>query len=173
MSKYQKKICMLGSFGVGKTSLVSRYVHSIFSEEYLTTIGVKIDKKTVHIGDDELTLILWDIAGDDRFDNIQSTYLIGLSGFLLVVDGCRSETLTVARKIYDYNRATLRNVPFLCLINKSDLQAHWEITRDDIESLREQGWQVRLTSAKDGESVEASFLELSELMVGGQTTLSS
>ena len=51
----QKKICMLGGFSVGKTSLVKRYVQSIFSEAYLTTVGVKIDKKTVDLSDRTVT----------------------------------------------------------------------------------------------------------------------
>ena len=57
---------MLGAFGVGKTSLVRRYVESIFSDTYLTTVGVKIDKKTLNVGDEPVTLILWDIAGEDE-----------------------------------------------------------------------------------------------------------
>jgi GTPase SAR1 family protein len=58
----QKKICMLGGFSVGKTSLVKRYVASIFSESYLTTVGVKIDKKTVTLGERVVHLILWRIT---------------------------------------------------------------------------------------------------------------
>ena len=61
----QKKICMLGGFSVGKTSLVKRYVQSVFSETYLTTVGVKIDKKTVDLSDRIVHLILWDLAGED------------------------------------------------------------------------------------------------------------
>ena len=61
----QKKICMLGGFSVGKTSLVRRFVKSIFSETYLTTVGVKIDKKSVALPDKTVDLILWDLAGED------------------------------------------------------------------------------------------------------------
>ena len=57
---------MLGGYCVGKTSLVKRFVHSIFSDKYLSTIGVKVEKKTVHIGDQEVNLLLWDIAGEDE-----------------------------------------------------------------------------------------------------------
>ena len=62
---FQKKVCVLGAFGVGKTSLVRRYVQSIFSDAYLTTVGVKIDKKNLNVGETPVTLILWDIAGED------------------------------------------------------------------------------------------------------------
>ncbi len=57
---------MLGGFGVGKTSLVRRYVQSIFSDTYLTTVGVKIEKKMVNVGAADVALILWDIAGEDE-----------------------------------------------------------------------------------------------------------
>jgi len=63
----QKKICMLGSFSVGKTSLVSRFVSTVFSDKYLTTVGVKIDKKALTVGGEDVTLMLWDIYGEDDF----------------------------------------------------------------------------------------------------------
>ena len=95
----QKKVCMLGGFAVGKTSLVARFVRSIFSEKYLTTVGVKIDKKAVMAGDREVTLVLWDINGQDEFQDVQESYLRGMSGYLLVVDGTRRATLETAAKL--------------------------------------------------------------------------
>jgi GTPase SAR1 family protein len=70
----QKKICMLGGFSVGKTSLVKRYVQSVFSETYLTTVGVKIDKKTVDLPDRSVSLILWDLAGEDDISSLRMSY---------------------------------------------------------------------------------------------------
>jgi nucleoside-triphosphatase THEP1 len=61
----QKKVCMVGTSGVGKTSLVAKFVHSIFSDKYLTAVGVKIDKKTVTVDGNEVMLMIWDLAGDD------------------------------------------------------------------------------------------------------------
>src|SRR6476661_2941267 len=92
----QKKICMIGGFSVGKTSLVRRYVQSIFSEAYLTTVGVKIDKKTVELTDRTVNLILWDLAGEDDIGSLRMTYLRGASGYVLVADGTRRSTLDVA-----------------------------------------------------------------------------
>ena len=80
----QRKICMLGGFSVGKTSLVKRYVQSIFSESYLTTVGVKIDKKTVTLVDREVHLILWDLAGEDDMSSLRMSYLRGSAGYVLV-----------------------------------------------------------------------------------------
>ena len=93
----QKKICMLGGFAVGKTSLVARYVTSLFSEKYLSTVGVKIDKKQVSVDGQDVTLMLWDIYGQDEFQTVQTSQLRGMSGYLLVVDGTRRATLETAR----------------------------------------------------------------------------
>ena len=83
----QKKVCMLGAFSVGKTSLVKRFVQSIFSETYLTTVGVKIDKKNVELSDRIVTLILWDLAGEDDIASLRMSYLRGSAGYVLVADG--------------------------------------------------------------------------------------
>src|ERR1044071_1650162 len=83
---------MIGAFAVGKTSLVARFVKSIFSEKYLTTVGVKIDKKSLSVGDQEMTLILWDLAGEDEFMQVRMSYLRGSAGYFLVADGTRRAT---------------------------------------------------------------------------------
>ena len=93
----QKKVCLLGGFGVGKTSLVRRYVQSIFSDTYLTTVGVKIEKKMVNVGAAEVALILWDIAGEDDITGIRTSYLRGAAGYFLVVDVTRGETLEISQ----------------------------------------------------------------------------
>ena len=76
----QKKLCMLGGFAVGKTSLVKRFVHSVFSDTYLTTVGVKIDKKTVELAGKTVNLILWDLSGEDDLASLRMTYLRGAAG---------------------------------------------------------------------------------------------
>ena len=92
----QKKVCMIGSFGVGKTSLVARFVRSIFSDKYHTTVGVKIDKKIVDVGGQQVTLVLWDIAGEDALTTVRPSQLRGASGYILVVDGLRKSTYETA-----------------------------------------------------------------------------
>ena len=109
----QKKVCVLGAFGVGKTSLVRRYVESIFSDAYLTTVGVKIDKKTLTVGAETVTLILWDIAGEDDVTSIRMSYLRGAAGYFLVADGTRAETLDVASSIQARVASEIGPVPFL------------------------------------------------------------
>ena len=154
----QKKICMLGSFGVGKTSLVSQFVYSIFSEQYLSTIGVRIDRKSVEIDDDnQLNLLVWDLHGDDEFQRVRASYLRGMAGYLLVVDGTRSESLQVALDLQQLAADTAGDVPFVLLINKFDLQSEWNIDQSRIEELEASGWHVRKTSAKSGRMVNESF----------------
>ena len=158
----QKKICMLGAFGVGKTSLVRRFVNTIFSDNYLTTVGVKLDKKTLTVGSETVNLILWDIAGEDDACAVRTTYLRGSAGYVLVVDGTRASTLEVARTIHARAEAEIGKVPFLLLVNKSDLRSEWTIPQSRLDELVALGWTVRPTSAKTGDSVEAAFQEIAE-----------
>jgi small GTP-binding protein len=157
-----QKICMLGSFSVGKTSLVRHFVESIFSEKYHTTIGVKVDKKVVHVNNEDVLLVLWDIYGDDAFQKILMSYLRGMSGYLLVVDGTRRATYDAALALNDKVTQAMGNIPFVLLLNKCDLAEQWEIEADTDKTLAARGWQVLRTSAKTGENVEKAFSQLAQ-----------
>lgn len=166
MNSTKKKICMLGGFAVGKTSLVQRFVNSMFSEDYMTTVGVKIDQKSIQLTDGTtVELVLWDIHGDDDFQSVRDMYLRGMSGYLLVADGTSRSTLTKATRMHDLAGSSVGDVPFILLLNKRDLEAEWEITRNDIAELQSSGWRVIKTSAKTGENVEEAFTELAEMMI--------
>lgn len=159
-------MCMLGAFSVGKTSLVRRYVESVFSDAYLTTVGVKIDKKTVEVNGQPVALILWDIAGEDEVASVRMSYLRGAAGYLLVADGTRAATLEVARSLRARVEAELGPLPFVLLLNKADLVAEWAVTDEALNALRSSGWSMRLTSAKTGAGVEDAFRELALRLVG-------
>jgi small GTP-binding protein len=163
----QKKICMVGSFATGKTSLIARYVYSIFSEKYQTTVGVKIDKKTVNYQDKEVNLILWDLYGEDEFQNVRMSYLRGSSAYLLVVDGTRHHTLEKAFGLQIKVEETIGKVPFILIVNKSDLIDEWEINIDEIDNLIHKGWSVIQTSAKTGRGVEEVFQTIAKKMLEG------
>ena len=156
---------MLGTFAVGKTSLVSRYVHSIFSEDYQTTVGVKIDRKPVTLGDRQVSLILWDLYGDDEFQRLRTSYLRGAAGYLLVCDGTRRSTLDAACLLQKTIEEELGPIPFILLCNKRDLKREWELADDDEERIRRLGWKLMHTSAKTGDNVEAAFLALTRAML--------
>jgi hypothetical protein len=160
----QKKICLLGGFGVGKTSLVARYVHSIFSDKYLTTVGVKIEKKSVVADGVEVDLVIWDIYGQDDFQKVRMSYLRGASGYLLVADGTRRGTLDTALALHDSAESVVPGVPFTLVINKADLAHEWEITDDVLDVLTRRGWRVIRTSAKTGAEVEDAFVTLATAM---------
>ncbi len=156
---------MLGAFAVGKTSLVQRFVNSIFSEKYQTTIGVKIDQKLVKIDDHLVTLMLWDLYGEDDFLKVKPSYLMGSSGYLLVADGTRAKTLEVAISLQKMAREATQDAPFIFIINKTDLNDLWEIDTEAIDQLRESGWEVLLTSAKENFRVEEAFDKLTKMML--------
>ena len=158
----KKKICMVGQFGVGKTSLVRRFVDSIFTERYLSTIGVKIDRKDVTIGTTAVTLMLWDLAGEDDLAQLQVAHLRSASGYILVADGCRAATLKKAIELQDRITQTLGPLPFVVVLNKADLRDQWEI--DTADSVKH-GWPTFETSAKEGSGVEEMFHALAERLL--------
>ncbi len=158
----QKKICMIGATGVGKTSLVRQFVQSIFSEKYHSTIGVKVDKKVVRVEDREVTMMLWDLQGEDDEFKIRPSFLRGSSGYLLVIDLTRYETLEVANLIQRMIETEYGKIPFYVLFNKNDLTEDIEITEEQINNFIGDSGKVMLTSAKTGENVEEAFYKLAK-----------
>ena len=156
---------MLGAFAVGKTSLVQQYVHSIFSEKYQTTLGVKIDKKSLTVDDKDLELILWDLAGEDEFMEVRSSYLRGSAAVMLVADGSREETLDIALQLKHKVDQEVGDIPFILIINKLDLFNVWTIDRMKLNQLESEGWTIIQTSAKESENVEQAFLFLAQKLM--------
>jgi small GTP-binding protein len=161
----RRKVCMLGATGVGKTSLVARFVRSIFSETYRTTIGVTIDKKRVLWEGREVDLILWDLSGEDEFQGVSRSYMRGAGGYLLVIDGTRRATVDTALGLHRVAFEILGGVPRIAVLNKSDLAAAWEIDRASEAGLRGVGCSIVLTSAKTGAGVEEAFSALAREMM--------
>ncbi|MBI1761286.1 MAG: GTP-binding protein [Acidobacteria bacterium] len=160
---HKKKVCLLGAFAVGKTSLVRRYVEAIYSDKYLTTVGVEIKKRTVQVGEHEVYLVIWDLAGEDEFQKVQLSYLRGASGYLLVADGTRRTTLDTAKVLQQRVNDSVGPVPFILLVNKTDLHSEWEIDEAALAEFSAAGWHIVKTSAKSGDNVEAAFQTLAEL----------
>ncbi len=156
----QKKIGLLGAPGVGKTSLVRRFVHTLFDDKYLTTIGVKVDKKIVRVGDADVTLMLWDVAGAEEHFSVPSSYMRGAAGYLLVIDGTRPPTLECAAEIVEQLDRELGPMPFVLVLNKIDLADQWKINDADLAALTGRAHAVIRSSAKTGEGVEQAFMEL-------------
>ena len=156
---------MLGSFAVGKTSLVRRFVESIYSEVYHTTVGVKIDKKLVRHNDTVVTLMLWDLYGEDEFQKLRWSYLRGAAGYLLVADGTRRNTLEKAFALEQRVREEVGEIPFIFVVNKADLFQDWELDPAMEAQLSARNWSVLRSSAKTGENVEEAFSQLTGKML--------
>jgi small GTP-binding protein len=157
---------MLGYFSVGKTSLVSRFVHSVFSEQYLTTIGVKVDKKIVDVNASQIQLMLWDIEGEDKFCSLKKHYLRGMSGYVLVVDITRHNSYEKALEIKARLEENFGVLPHVIALNKNDLVSERDITEEEIEALAIQRSPVVFTSASTGAGVEEMFRLLAGQFLG-------
>ena len=161
-----RKICILGDFAVGKTSLVSCFLHNQFSRKYLTTIGVRVDVKEVSLPDGTpYKLAVWDVAGTDAPTGLFLRYLRGSSGYLLVADGTRAGTLDRALKLREAVESHLDVLPFVGLINKADLAGQQEIDAARLAPLRDANEIWLQSSALSGANVEHAFGLLLRSMV--------
>jgi small GTP-binding protein len=169
VTAYSKKICLLGDFAVGKTSLVRRFVYDLFDDKYISTIGVKVSRKTVAIprADEvvELTLMLWDLAGSEEFTHMRGSYLRGSAGALLVCDLTRPETLDSLKTYADDLLGVSPDAQLILAANKRDL-ADQHLTSAQVEGVAaDLDAPCYLTSAKTGEEVETLFRHLGRLLV--------
>jgi len=165
----QKKVCMLGAFAVGKSSLVRQYVDSIFSETYTTTIGVKIDKKSIRVNDKDTSLLLWDVYGEDSHQTVLPAYLRGMAGYILVTDPSRPNTFKSAISLHQLVQTTLGDKPFVFVLNKADIKDQWstepsELT-DQLQQLKLAAVDTIETSAKEDFGVDEMFMTIAKSLV--------
>ena len=151
---------MVGNFAVGKTSLTQKFVNNVFSDKYLTTIGVKIDSIVI----DQTKLIIWDIAGRDSLTPINTNYLVGATGIVLVADGTRAGTMAALQSLWHTTENRIGRVPVVVALNKRD-HPQWEVSEDQLKLIENNGWTAFETSAKDGSNVQALFAHLASLLV--------
>ena len=159
----QKKICLLGATGVGKTSLVKQYVEGIFSEKYLTSIGVKIDKKQIETDKQSVQFMIWDIEGIDRYCGFQAKYLRGAAAFIIVTDHTRAQSLVEGLEIFEMVK-DVADVPCILAINKTDLPASWHWSESELEEIKHSFSHFFNTSAKTGDGVETMFSYLAQVL---------
>lgn len=156
----RKKVVIVGHFGVGKTSLTKQFVSNMFSEKYLTTIGVNIEKKVVETSKGSMNLILWDIAGEEDLDTIKTSYLKGSHAFLLVTDLTREITYSKIDTDVKYMQGIVGDIPHLIIGNKSDL-----LSKDQINQIKGKFNIDYFSSAKSGENVNEFFSDIAEKLV--------
>lgn len=157
-----KKVILTGSFGVGKTSLFNRFIHQQFSEKYLTTVGVRVNKKTLTVDNEGITLMLWDIAGEISQDKVPVSYFLGTSGIIYVAD--LSRPLTFKNLVNDIKllKELLPDGIIRIVANKADLVSPEQIA--EIAASLSQPWDI-ITSAKTGDNVESLFESLAKKLI--------
>lgn len=170
MMTVSKKVCLLGDFAVGKTSLVRRFVYNAFDDKYISTLGVKVSRKAVVVprADDvvEVVMMLWDLAGSEEFNSVRASYLRGAAGAVLVCDLTRPETLD---SLEAYARDVQQTVPhavnFILAANKTDLADQQRLTRAQVEAVAARlNAPVYTTSARVGAEVDELFRHLATLL---------
>ena len=165
--RFTKKVCLLGDFSVGKTSLIRRFVYDAFTDKYITTVGTKISSKIVKISDEiEVNIMIWDIVGNLFYKTLQLSYFKGSNGGLLVYDITREDTLINLRNWVDRFQKVVGKVPLIFIANKIDLKDQVKFGLKESEDvLREFNSPFFVSSAKTGENVEKIFNTLGKNMV--------
>jgi small GTP-binding protein len=166
-----KKVCLLGDFAVGKTSVVRRFIYNLFDDKYLSTIGVKVSRKVLAVPFDsqvaELTLLLWDLAGGEEFNTVRASYLRGAAGGILVCDLTRAPTLdSLSGYVQELHRAS-PGARVIIAANKADLAGPQSVAQAQVaDAAAHIGAPYYLTSARTGDSVEDLFRHLGRLLIG-------
>lgn len=172
--KLMKKICLLGDGAVGKTSLIRKFVFDRFDDKYIMTFGTKVSKKEVNLtrnGQEyNMVFLIWDILGQRVHNNLHSAYYQGATGAFIVCDTTRKETLDHMDEWIQVFRKVNRDAPVVLLGNKSDLVNEMQFGETELRQLASKyGFKYHLTSAKTGNHVEESFLELGSQVIEHHT----
>ncbi|MDQ1371495.1 MAG: hypothetical protein QG582_409 [Candidatus Thermoplasmatota archaeon] len=164
------KICLVGDVGVGKTSLIRRFVLDVFDDKYIATIGTKVTKKEMDFKDPRtgedirIMLLVWDIMGQPSFREVlREAYFYGAEGALAVCDVTSKESQGELRYWIKAMTATTGEIPIVFLGNKCDLKEDTRVTLEDLEAFASKhSAPAMLTSAKTGYNVENAFSVLVE-----------
>ncbi|MBM4247919.1 MAG: GTP-binding protein [Euryarchaeota archaeon] len=167
-----KKVCLIGDPGVGKTSLIRRFVLDQFSDDYLSTIGAKVTKKEKLIDIKEhdlrvhLNLMIWDVAGQKEYQQFHEMYLKGMEGVLAVCDLSRRNTFERLKDSLRLVEKHAGSIPVVFMLNKADLVDLPALDLREVNALASQrGIPVLPTSAKTGQNVESSFSKLTMMII--------
>lgn len=159
-----KKIVITGHFGVGKTSLFNRFISNTFNEKYLTTIGVRVDKKMVEIDGQEMSLVIWDLAGEVSQEKVPRSYFLGASAIIYVFDLSRPATFSRLEDDLQYIQTVLPNVLTRKVGNKKDL-----VSDETLNAIHAKTQPHYFTSARTGENVEDLFYNIGRALLSPST----
>ena len=167
----KKKICLLGMYSVGKTSIVRQFVYNKFEEKYLSTIGVHISKKKIILdntdGKDSIEFFIWDIANIDKYDSVVTSYLRGAHGAIIVTDITRPRTIENTNEFVDRFLGINPKAKIIFVGNKLDLVDEQNFDKESyISSVCSNKYELLFTSAKTCENINEVFTNLGEQIIG-------
>jgi len=158
------KLVLLGDSAVGKTSLINMYAHHKFKEDYKPTLGVNIVVKELKNENDQIRLVIWDVAGQEKYDLSRKMFFQGVVGALFVYDTTRDITFKniESKWLEDLNEYGEKDLAYVLIGNKIDLQDSRTVSNEEGRVLADKinASDFVETSAKYGENVEKAFKKL-------------
>jgi len=161
---YVVKTVLLGEAGVGKTSLVYRFIENKFRENYKSTLGVNLLKKDLEVeGYGGVSSQIWDLGGQESFRSLRKLYLEGANGGLIIFDLTDKKSFDKLNDWLESFRIARGEQPLLLIGNKSDLENQAKITEKEASKYaKNNNMDLILTSAKTGQNVEEAFIKLNK-----------
>jgi small GTP-binding protein len=169
------KLVVLGSAFVGKTSIINRYCNQVFNNETRSTVGAGFFTHPLQVGGTEVTVMIWDTAGDERFRSITPSILRGAQGLVIVFDLTQQRTFSDLDIYLDLDTDRVNasdSPPVLLLGNKSDL-AQRALSQEAIDKWMQTN-RIPLdyeVSAKSGEQIEEAFFEIVNFVTSARTSM--
>jgi len=157
LSEVVKKISIVGASTVGKTSITTRFVHRFFPDSFLSTVGVNIQHKPLDFNGKKCSLDVWDIQGENYFDELMLSYITGSDLYIIVADGTNTNSLDAAQSINEGIESHVPKLPFVMFINKSDQKKFWLLDESHSNYFNSRALCIFETSAKSGEGIDEAF----------------
>ncbi|XP_042740909.1 ras-related protein Rab-22A isoform X1 [Lagopus leucura] len=177
MALRELKVCLLGDTGVGKSSIVWRFVEDSFDPNINPTIGASFMTKTVQYQNELHKFLIWDTAGQERFRALAPMYYRGSAAAIIVYDITKEETFSTlknwVKELRQHgppnivvaiagNKCDLNDVSFTRRLSYSHCQKTWEVMEKDAKDYADSIHAIFVeTSAKNAININELFIEIS------------